>query len=90
MTTLPQPAVRLDHVALFPGTLLTVRDRWQPVLDALPVGAVLVLMPPQESPLYPTLLLVATFLHAMGHPVTQLDGARYLAPAPLETQGHLL
>ena len=85
-----QSAVRLEHVALFPGDLLGVRERWQPVLDGLPVGEVLVLLPPAASPLRPTLLVVAAFLQAMGHHVTQLDGARFLAAAPSETQGRLL
>ena len=43
------PRVRLDHVALFCGDLLAARERWQPVLDTLPVGEVLVLLPPPES-----------------------------------------
>ena len=34
------PAVRLDHVALFPGDLLAVREHWQPVLESLPAGEV--------------------------------------------------
>jgi len=55
----PAPAVRLDHVALFPGALLAVRERWRPVLDRLSVGEVLVLLPPPESPVRPTLLLAA-------------------------------
>ncbi len=84
------PAVRLDHVALFPGDLLAVRERWQPVLASLPVGEVLVLLPPAESPVRPTLLLVAAFLQAMGHHVTQLEGARFLIPPPAETQARLL
>ena len=84
------PAVRLDHVALFPGALLGVRERWQPVLDTLPVGEVLVLLPPAESPVRPTLLLVAAFLQAMGHHVTQLEGSRFLAASPSETQARLL
>ena len=84
------PAVRLDHVALFPGDLLALRERWQPVLDALPVGEVLVLVPPAQSPLRATMLLVAAFLQALGHQVTQLEAERFLAPAPHETQARLL
>ena len=83
------PAVRLDRVALFTGDLLAVRDRWQPVLDSLPVGDVLVLLPPPDSPLRPTLLLVAAFLQALGHHVTQLEGGRFLVAPPPETQARL-
>jgi hypothetical protein len=63
------PVVRLDRVALFPGALLAVRERWQPVLDGLPVGEVLVQLPAPDSPVRPTLSLVAAFLRAMGHQV---------------------
>ena len=90
MNRVGQPAVRLDHVALFTGALLAVREHWQPVLDSLPVGEVLVLLPPAESPVRPTLLLVAAFLQAMGHQVTQLEGSRFLAASPSETQARLL
>ena len=85
-----QPAVRLDHVALFTGALLAVRERWQPVLDTLPVGEVLVLLPPAERPVRPTLLLVGAFLQAMGHHVTQLDATRFLTTPPPGTQARLL
>ena len=85
-----QPAVRLDHVALFPGALLGVRERWQSVLDALPVGEVFVLLPPEDSRVRPMLLLVAAFLQALGHHVTQLEGSRFLAPPPPATQARLL
>ena len=85
-----RPAVRLDHVALFTGALLAVRERWQPMLDALPAGEVLVLLPPAESPVRPTLLLVAAFLQAMGHHVTQLEASRFLVAPPPETQARLL
>ena len=84
------PAVRLDHVALVTGALLAVRERWQPVLDTLPAGEVLVLLPPPDSPLRPTLLLVAAFLQALGHHVTQLEATRFLAAPPSETQARLL
>ena len=84
------PAVRLDHVALFPGAMLPVRERWQPVLDTLPAGEVLVLLPPPDSPLRPTLLLVAAFLQALGHHVPQLEPTRFLAAPPSETQARLL
>ena len=90
MHALTRPAVRLDHVALFPGSLLAVRERRQPVLDGLPVGEVLVLVPPVQSPLRATMLLVATFLQALGHRVTQLEAERFLAPPPPETQAPLL
>ena len=90
MNRVVRPAVRLDHVALFPGTLLAVRERWRPVLDGLPAGEVLVLLPPPDSPLRPTLLLVAAFLHALGHHVTQLEGERFLVAPPPERQARLL
>ena len=90
MTLHAGPAVPLDHVALFPGNLLALRDHWQPVLDALPVGEVLVLVPPAQHPLHTTMLLVATFLQALGHHVTQLEAERFLSPPPRETQGQLL
>ncbi len=90
MTVHARPAVTLDHVALFPGDLLAVRERWQPVLDALPVGAVLVLVPPAQHPLHTTMLLVATFLQALGRRVTQLEAARFLLSPPPETQARLL
>ncbi len=85
-----QPAVRLDHVALLPADRLAARERWQPVLDGLPLGEVLVLLPPPDSALRPTLLLVAAFLQALGHHVTQLKGGRVLATPPPETQARLL
>jgi hypothetical protein len=84
------PAVRLDHVALFTGALLAVRERWQPVLESLPAGEVLVLLPPADRALRPTLLLVGAFLQAMGHHVTQLEGERFLVASPPETQARLL
>ncbi len=60
------------------------------MLDGLPVGEVLVLLPRPDSPLRPTLLLVAAFLQALDHHVTQLEGSRFLtAPSP-ETQARLL
>ncbi len=90
MNRAASPAVRLDHVARFPGDLLAVRDRWQPVLERLPAGEVRGRVPPPDSVLRPTLLLVAAFLQALGHRVTQLEGARFLVAPPSETQARLL
>ena len=90
MATLARPAVSLDRVALTPGDLLGLRDRWHPQLDALPPGGVLMLLPSDHNPLRPVALLVAALLEAMGHPVTSLEAARFRVSSPPETQGQLL
>ena len=76
-----RPAVRLDHVALLPASLLVVRDRWQPVLADLPAGEVLVLLPPGDGALRSILELVTLFLATMGHHVTRIETDQLL-PAP--------
>lgn len=46
---LRRPGVKLENVALVPGTLLPDIKRWQRLANELPAGSVLVCLPVQET-----------------------------------------
>ncbi|HUZ97474.1 MAG TPA: hypothetical protein VMU57_21425 [Edaphobacter sp.] len=62
---------------LVPGNLLVYKARWQEMANALPHGAVLIVLPDADRPLVQTLKTVATFFEAAGHPVTTLPARQF-------------
>ena len=62
--------VRSDNLVLVPGNVLAYMERWQVMANALPQGAVLIVLPDADQPLVQTLKTVAAYFEAGGHPVT--------------------
>jgi len=67
---LRRPGVRCDNLVLLPGNLLAYKAQWQKIANALPQGAVLIVLPDADRPLAQTLKTVAAYCEAAGHPVT--------------------
>ncbi len=61
-----------------PLVLLQVRTRWQPVLDGLPSGGVLVLLPPAGTAHRQACAQVAGALAGMGYQVSCREAAQFL------------
>ncbi len=85
--------LRLENLALVPASLLPHKATYQRLADQLPAGAVLVVLPTEETAEKHTLQTAAARLLAKGHPVTTLSADDLLArvprrrrrPAPLAT-----
>ena len=73
---LRRPPVRLDNVALVPAHLLPRKAEYQALANDLPVGDILVVLPPPESRERPTMERVAQLFRAKGRHVTVLTEER--------------
>ena len=73
---LRRPQVRLDNVALVPAHLLPRKAEYQALANDLPVGDILVVLPPPESRERPTMERVAQLFRAKGRHVTVLTEER--------------
>lgn len=64
---------RLDNLALVPASLLPHKAVYQRFANQLPSGAVLVVLPTDDSPERRTLQEAATRLRAKGHPIATMS-----------------
>ncbi len=64
---------RLDNLALVPASLLPYKEQWQQLVDQLPDGTTLIVLPVAESPQRTTLQMVARGLRAKGQSVTTVQ-----------------
>ena len=64
--------VKVENLALVPASLLPHKATYQRLANQLPVGAVLVVLPAEDTPEKQTLQTAAARLLAKGHPVTTL------------------
>jgi len=82
-------ALRLDNLALVPGSLLPHKSVYQRLANQLPAGAVLVVLPDDDSAERRMLQEAAARLKAKGHAIATLSVADVLAgrrrgrPAPV-------
>ena len=77
----PAP-VRVENLALVPASLLAYKATYQRLANQLPAGAVLVVLPTDDTAEKHTLQTAATRLVAKGHPVTTLSVDELLARTP--------
>ena len=71
--------VRVDNLALVPASLLPYKAHYQKLANQLPAGAVLVVLPTDETPEKQALQQAAARFLAKGHPVTTLSTDEVLA-----------
>ena len=64
---------RLDHPALVPASLLPHKATYQRLANQLPAGAVLVVLPAEDSPERRTLQEAAVRLRAKGHAIATMS-----------------
>jgi predicted DNA-binding WGR domain protein len=74
--------VRVENLALVPASLLPHKATYQRLANQLPPGAVLVVLPDEDTPERQVLQQAAARFLAKGHPVTTLTAAEVLAPGP--------
>ena len=74
-------ALRLDNLALVPASLLPHKAVYQRLANRLPAGAVLVVLPVEETPEKRTLQEAAARLRAKGHAIATLSVDDVLAQA---------
>ena len=63
--------VRVENLALVPASLLPHKATYQRLANQLPAGAVLVVLPTEDTPEKQPLQTAAARLLAKGHPVTR-------------------
>ncbi len=64
--------VQVHSLTLVPASLLPLKDRWQPIADALPQGDAFIIVPRGCGPIRRSLARVAAQLRAGGRCVTTL------------------
>ncbi len=69
--------VQVHCLTLVPASLLPLKDRWQPIADALPQGDALIIVPSGDGPIRRNLARVAAQLRAGGRCVTTLPVQRF-------------
>ena len=74
-------SLRLENLALVPASLLRHRATYQRLANQLPAGAVLVVLPVEETPEKRTLQETAARLRAKGHAIATLSVDDVLAQA---------
>lgn len=62
--------VRRDTFALIPASQLPFRQRWETIVDGLPAGEALLVVPAEASPLRQVMHAVAPALRARGRRIT--------------------
>ena len=77
-----QTPVRVENLALVPASLLPHKATYQRLANQLPAGAVLVVLPTEDTAEKQTLQTAAARLLAKGHPVTTLSVDELLALIP--------
>jgi predicted DNA-binding WGR domain protein len=70
--------VRVENLALVPASLLPHKAQYQRLANQLPSGAVLVVLPDEDSPERQALHAAAARFLAKGHPVTTVAAAEVL------------
>jgi hypothetical protein len=76
--TNPPKSVRrakLDNLALIPGSLLPYKHRWQKMLDGLPAGSRLIILPSADGSARRCLEKVSSALKARGCRVTTVPAS---------------
>ncbi len=69
--------VKLDNIALLPASLLPFRDELQAIANTLPQGAVLFVVPDEDTPIRESMRRrVVGQLRARGHRVTVVSRGR--------------
>ncbi len=71
-----RPRVQMDHLVLVPASELPFKEEWRAVVDGLPAGEVLLVVPKAETALRQTLCLLAPQLRAKGRHVTAVSAER--------------
>ena len=72
---------KLDNLALVPGSLLSQKDKWRGLLDELPAGSRLIILPSADSSARRTLQKVSSSLQAKGKRVTTVSADSVSSPA---------
>ena len=73
---LRRPQVKLDNLTLVPASLLPRKADYEAIVDDLPRGEVLLVLPPAGSPERDTMQRVAQLFRAKGRHVTVLTEER--------------
>ena len=73
---LRRPQMRLDNVALVPAHLLPRKAEYQAIANTLPVGDILLVLPPPQSRERPIMERIAQLFRAKGRRVTVLTEER--------------
>ena len=73
---LRRPQARLETITLVPAHLLPRRAEYQAIANALPIGDILLVLPPADSPERATMERVAATFRAKGRHVTVLSEER--------------
>jgi hypothetical protein len=68
---------RLDNIALVPASLLPFKEQWQQAANNLPDGAVLICMPPNDTPQRLILERVAAIMQSEGYHVTTVPTKQF-------------
>jgi len=76
-----RPAPRVENLALVPASLLPHKATYQRLANQLPAGAVLVVLPTEDSPERRSLQEAAIRLRAKGHAIATLSVDEVLAQA---------
>jgi hypothetical protein len=69
---LRRPGVQLDNIAIVPASLIPAKAHYQALANALPYGAVLIVLPSPASREYQMLTKVKALFEAKGHRVTTI------------------